>query len=424
LKYKIFYTALIYFSVGCICIAQTPGELDKSFGNEGKVNVGIMGYSDVAKSIALQKDGKIVVVGYGQESPAKQKGLSMARYMPDGELDYDFGHLGIVVSKLSDIEGEAHSVAIQQDDKIVVTGYRISSATNNEEITVVRFNPNGSIDKTFGNNGIVITEVSSEKDIGESIAIQPDGKILVVGTTSHSPTFDIVLIRYNEDGTMDYGFGRGGIVITDINAALNLGKSLALQPDGKIVVSGYTHVGRKFFMTLVRYDPNGILDPSFGENGIVITDINGRRGKMDLALQTDGKIILIGPSEINGSHHFTVLRFNSNGTPDINFGKNGVTKTIIGNHSEAESVALNSKGNIIVAGTTELGNESFVVAMYNQNGMLVPDFGLDGMVKINFAKNSIDRAHSVVIDTDGNIIVAGETKNSYTTFGLVRLIGK
>lgn len=424
MNFNIVYMALIYLSFNSLAIAQSPGELDKSFGNGGKVNVGIMGYMDVAKSSALQKDGKIVVVGYGQESPAKQKGLSMARYMPNGELDYDFGHLGIVVSKLSDIEGEAHSVAIQQDDKIVVTGYSISSATNNEEITVVRFNPNGSIDETFGDNGIVITELSNEKDIGESVVIQPDGKIVVVGTTYHTPSLDIVLVRYNEDGTTDYGFGSAGIVITDINSGLDIGKSVVVQPDSKIVVGGYTHVGEKFYMTLLRYNSNGDLDPSFGQNGIVITDINGRRGEMDLAIQRDGKIVLVAPSEINGSHHFTVVRFNPNGSLDKNFGKNGITKTIIGNHSEAESVALDSKGNIIVAGTVELENENFAVAMYNNDGNLISDFGDNGIVIIDFNNNSIDRAHDVAIDKTGNIIVAGETKSNYTTFGLVKLFGR
>ena len=118
------------------------------------------------------------------------------------------------------------------------------------------------------------------------------------------------------------------------------------------------------------------------------------------------------------------VRFNNNGSLDQSFGRNGVTKTIIGNYSEAESVALDLNGNIVVAGTTELGNEQFVVAMYNQNGMLETGFGSNGIVKTNFTENSVDRAHSVIIDNDGNIIVAGETKNEYTTFGLVKLIGK
>ncbi len=424
MKFKLFIITALFLSFITTGYAQTPGEPDKSFGNDGKVNVGIMGYSDVAKSMALQEDGKIVLVGYGQESPAKKKGLSMARYMPNGELDYDFGNYGIVVSLLSDVEGEAHSVAIQQDGKIVITGYSISSATNNEELTVARFNPDGTIDYKFGSGGIVITEISPVKDIGESVVIQPDGKILVAGTTTHSPSFDIVLVRYNDDGTLDDGFGLGGIVITDIDSALDLAKAVLLQPDGKIIVAGYTRAGTKFFMTLLRYDSFGNLDTSFGEKGIKITNINGRRGKMDLALQPDGKIVLVGPSEVNGSHHFTLIRFNGNGSIDNSFGKNGVVKTIIGNYSEAEAVALQPNGNIVVAGSTEKDKESFVVAMYNPSGYLVTDFGDNGFVIIDFSSNSTDRAHDVAIDKAGNIIVAGETKSGYTTFGLVKLIGK
>ncbi len=423
LNYFLFFN-LFYFSFTFPSNAQSPGDLDKTFGNGGKVNVGIVGYYDVAQDVALQKDGKIVVVGYGKESPASFKGLSMARYLQNGEMDYDFGNLGVIHRVTTDLEGEANSVAIQKDDKIVVTGYSISPATNNEEITLIRFNANGNIDKSFGDKGLVVTEISSEKDVGESVAIQNDGKIVVIGTTQHKPTLDIVLVRYDEYGQLDYYFGIGGIVITDINSALDIGKVVAIQQDGKIVVAGFTHIGKKFFMVLLRYDSNGDLDPTFGKSGIVITDINGRRGEMDMVIQDDGKIILVGPSEVEDSHHFTVLRFNNNGSVDKSFGNNGVTKTIIGNYSEAESVALDAHGNIVVAGTTELRNEAFVVAMYDQNGMLVPDFGSNGIVKKSFIKNSVDRAHSVVIDNDGNIIVVGETKNDYTTFGLVRLIGK
>ena len=423
LNYFLFFT-FIYFSFTYLGIAQSPGELDKTFGNGGRVNVGIGGYFDVVKSMALQHDGKIVVVGYGKESLVSFKGLSMARYLQNGEMDYDFGNLGVIHRVTKDLEGEANSVAIQKDDKIVVTGYSISPTTNNEEITLVRFTENGNIDKSFGNKGLIVTEISSEKDVGESVVIQNDGKIVVVGTTDHKPNADIVLIRYNENGSLDYSFGFGGIVITDINSAMDIGKSLVIQSDGKLIVAGFTHVVNNFFMTLLRYDSYGELDPTFGNSGIVITDINGRRGKMDLVMQNDGKIILVGPSEVEDSHHFTVLRFNNNGSLDKSFGYNGVTKTIIGDYSEAESVALYSDGNIVVAGTTELGNEQFVVAMYDQNGLLVPDFGSDGIVKTSFIKNSVDRAHSVVIDYYGNIIVAGETKNDYTTFGLVKLIGK
>ena len=427
MKYKLYYILFItvfYFSFTCLSIAQSPGDLDKTFGNGGKVNVGISGYYDVAKSIALQHDGKIVVVGYGKESLASFKGLSMARYLQNGEMDFDFGDLGVNQRVTTDLEGEAYSVAIQKDNKIVVTGYSISPVTNNEEITLIRFTENGNIDKSFGNKGLVVTEISDEKDVGESVAIQRDGKIVVVGSTDHKPTTDIVLIRYNENGSIDYSFGINGIVITDIKSSMDIGKSLVIQSDGKIVVAGFTHIINKFFMTLLRYNSNGDLDPTFGDGGIVTTDINGRRGKMDMAIQNDGKIILVGPSEVENSHHFTILRFNTNGSLDKSFGNKGVTKTIIGDYSEAESVALDLNGNIVVAGTTELGNEQFVVAMYNQSGTLVREFGLDGIVKTSFIKNSVDRAHSVVIDNDGNIIVAGETENDYTTFGLVKLIGK
>ena len=427
MKHKLYYILFIivfYFSLTCLSIAQSPGDLDKTFGNDGKVNVGISGYYDVAKSMALQHDGKIIVVGYGKEALISPKGLSMTRYLQNGEMDFEFGNYGVNQRVTTDLEGEAYSVAIQKDNKIVITGYTISPETNNENITLLRFTENGYIDQSFGNKGLIVTEISDKKDESQSVVIQQDGKIVVLGSTDHEPTTDIVLIRYDENGSIDYSFGINGIVITDIKSSMDIGKSIAIQRDGKLIVSAFTYVGNDFFMTLLRYNTNGDLDPTFGKSGFVVTDINTKRGKMDLALQNDGKIILVGPSEVENSHHFTVLRFNNNGSLDKSFGRNGVTKTIIGNYSEAESVALDLNGNIVVAGTTELGIEQFVVAMYNQQGTLVPDFGSGGIVKTSFIKNSVDRAHSVVIDNIGNIIVAGETENDYTTFGLVKLIGK
>lgn len=420
----ILYIIVLYFSFTCLSFAQHPGDLDKTFGDNGKVCVGIGGYYDLAQAVVLQKDGKIVVAGYGQASPTSNKGMSIARYLQNGNMDYDFGDLGVIHKLSATVDGELNSIVIQKDDKIVAVGFSISQITKNENITLVRLTENGQIDKSFGDGGLVVTEISSEKDVGESAAIQPDGKIVIVGTTQHNPSYDIVLIRYDEDGQLDPYFGNGGIVITDINSGPDIGKSIVIQSDGKLIVAGFTYIGRKFFMTLLRYDSNGNLDLTFGKGGVTITDVKGSIGKLDLALQKDGKIILVGPSEVENSHHFTVIRFNNNGTLDKSFGDDGVTKTIIGDFSEAESVAIDSQGNLIVAGTTESGNAAFVVAMYNQNGILNPDFGSDGISKVNFFENSDDRAHSMIIDSDGNIIVAGESKNDYTTFGLVRFIGK
>ena len=422
-KFKLFLIAF-YFSSTSLSIAQNPGDLDKTFGNGGMVNVGIGGYFDIAQEVDVQKDGKIIVAGYGMESASSFKGLSIARYLSDGSIDYDFGNMGLIQKQTNTLEGELNSIVIQKDDKIVAVGYSISSNTNNENLTLVRFTINGKLDKSFGESGLIVTEISNQKEIGESVAIQPDGKIVCVGTTQHDPNFDIFLVRYDEYGQLDPYFGLGGIVITNINSGHDIGKSLAIQNDGKIIVAGFSYSVDNFYMTLLRYDSDGQLDSTFAKGGIAITDIKSSIGKLDLALQNDGKIILVGPSEVDNTHHFTVVRFNNNGSLDKSFGNNGITKTIIGDFSEAESVAIDSYGNIVVAGTTGSGNESFAVAMYNQNGILDPGFGLNGIVKLNFNKNSVDRAHSLIIENDGKIIVAGETTNEYTTFGLVRLIGK
>jgi len=202
--------AFIFICLPSLTPAQSPGDLDNTFGNGGIVVTDITGYIDGAYSIALQIDGKIILTGYSIETIGAFREMTSVRYLTDGVIDSSFGTNGIVITDVSDREGEAYSVAIQTDGKIVIGGFSESSSTNNDDFTLVRYDTTGNLDNTFGTDGIVTTEIRSDNDVLESLIIQPDGKIIGVGWSSDNPNDDIALVRYNSDGSLDHSFGISG----------------------------------------------------------------------------------------------------------------------------------------------------------------------------------------------------------------------
>ena len=200
----------------------------------------------------------------------------------------------------------------------------------------------GDLDPLFGSGGMVMTDLGKSTDLAEAVAIQADGKLVVVGTTYKNNDFsteDFVVTRYNTDGTLDISFGNGGKVRTYFPGLAAVPSSVVIQPDGKIVVAGgafplFTFPGD---FEVVRYNTNGSLDTSFGDGGIVTTIFPAGSYAFDVALQSDGKIIAAGthfvdfdPGESSDTD-FALARYNPDGTPDATFGVGGqVTTDFVG----------------------------------------------------------------------------------------------
>jgi uncharacterized delta-60 repeat protein len=261
----------------------------------------------------------------------------------------------------------------------------------------------GDLDTTFGSGGIVVTRGNSFNHLntGNAMAIQADGKIVVVGEGATSNTFDFAVVRYNTDGSLDTSFGGTGIVITPVGDSFDQAFSVAIQADGKIVVAGSSGI----IFALVRYNTDGTLDTSFNGTGKVIT---GESYAKDLAIQTDGKIVAVG-GEI-------ALRFNTDGSPDTSFG--GTGRIFLG--IEVNSVAIQADGKIVAAGRLQ---NSFAIARHNPDGS--PDTSFNGTGKvITPVGNSGSRANELAIQADGKIVAAGSTGDSdYSSnadFALVR----
>ena len=398
-----------------------PGDLDPSFGTGGKVTTPVGAGRDLAQAVALQPDGKIVVVGYAGGD------FAVVRYNSNGTLDSGFGTGGKVSTPVGAGSDEAYAVALQPDGKIVVAGYASG------DFAVVRYNPNGTLDTGFGTGGKVITDVSII-DLAEAVAIQTDGKILLAGYSGSPRKFS--LVRYNANGTLDQAFGIAGKVIQQVGTSIigDSGRAIALQSDGKIIVAGVAAVdlpqttNNRF--ALVRFNQNGSLDASFGTSGKVITAITalGHSSLSDVTIQPDGKILASGSNSEQGAGDTAVVRYNQNGTLDAGFGTNGIVTTRIGTvFSTGESINVQSNGKIVVAGSSFTGSSNdFGVLRLNPNGSLDASFGSGGKVITQIGSRD-DQVRDAAIQPDGKIIVIGYSEDAAAgfneDFAVVRYLG-
>ncbi|MBX7154762.1 MAG: T9SS type A sorting domain-containing protein [Candidatus Kapaibacterium sp.] len=348
---------------------NSNGSLDNTFGVGGKQETSFKDdiHSELCTGGAavLQTDGKILMAGDVYfKGQGLQGDFAVLRYNSNGTLDTTFGKGGKVTTNVSNYENHAYAIAVQADGKILVAGDANGSAGTHYGMALVRYNTDGSLDKSFNANGIIVYPLSVDSinyATAYTIAIQKDGKILIAGG-GKAANGNITLLRFNNNGSIDNSFGNNGKVVTEVaNTELDIAYSMVLQSDNKIVVVGTTDVGgTNSNIILLRYNANGSPDNTFGTNGMVITDVDTEDAGTSVVVQPDGKIIAVGAS--NGN--IVVLRFNNNGSLDKSFNNNGKVITTIGGNSAAISVALQPDHKIVIAG---LDNDDFVVARYNNS---------------------------------------------------------
>ncbi|MEI7801624.1 MAG: T9SS type A sorting domain-containing protein [Bacteroidota bacterium] len=393
-------------------MAQQPGDLDSTFNSNGIVTANSGVDNNEVYSVALQTDGKIVVAGYSVNNVYN---VSISRYNSDGTIDNTFATGGVYTILIGG-ESLANSVAIQTDGKIVVGGYSIGSSTSNDFL-IMRLNSDGTLDNSFGTNGVVTTDFNGTGDVVNGISIQADGKIVAAGyaTPSGGGATDMAVARYNSNGTLDTGFSGDGKVIATMGTAFSEAWTCIIQPDQKIIAGGMCENSTDYDFAMVRYNTDGTPDNSFGTSGIVITDPEGYDEEIySLAVQSDGKIVAAGYANNDSNDDFAVVRYKPNGTPDSTFDSNGIVITdFFSDDDDAYSVKIQQDGKIILTGytyNTTITAYVFALARYNTNGSLDNSFGGDGMVTTNINSND-DDIYSSAIQTDGKIVVAGASDN-------------
>ncbi len=400
-------------------VQAAPGDLDPTFSSDGRQTTHFSLGPSSAIDTVRQPDGKIVAVGrvLRSESPRTIYDFALARYNPNGSLDTSFSGDGKQMTDFDSPLG-ASAVALQPNGKIVAVG---TAGSHFNDFALARYNPNGSLDTSFSGDGKQTTNFGAEDGAG-GVALQDDGKIVVVGG-AHD---DLALARYNPNGSLDTSFSGDGKQTSDFGGG-GAG-SLALQEDGRIVVVGSApdlDLSSEFF--LARYTPNGSLDTSFSGDGKQRTNFGGSDGASEVALQTNGKIVVVGAGG-PGPGDFALARYTPNGSLDTSFSGDGKQTTdFFGGSDFAFGMALQTNGRIVAVGGTSnsSGVNDFALTRYNTNGSLDTSFSGDGKQTTSFSPGCCDSATSVALAPNGKIFAVGQSSRTDGTsdFAIARYLG-
>jgi uncharacterized delta-60 repeat protein len=373
-------------AVAAVTVEAAPGSLDPSFDVDGWRTINHGGF-DEGNAVAVQPDGKIVVVGSGFLT----EDITVTRLNADGSLDASFGIAGTVAVDFGGYDA-GRAVAIQPDGKIIVAGDTSSLVDTN--VAILRLRPDGSLDREFHGDGKRTIDQGGA-DQAWAVLVQPDGKVVVAGTGNQ----DIAVSRLLPDGSYDLTFHEGGTARLDFGGP-DFGLAVALQPDGKIVVAGATSAGAA--TVVVRLDQSGVLDPTFDFDGVQTIAYDASSLGTAVALQPDGKIVVAGPG--GNFEDFAIARLNPNGGADPSFAGSGEKLIDVGGEDYAAALVLQPNGKIVIVGS----NDGDVAAVRLQpDGSLDPAFGGSGTVFLDFGSNEFGKG--VALQPDGKLVVVGFT---------------
>lgn len=415
LRYPVHYLVAILGVMLCLMTAAgARAGLDPAFGKGGVVTTNIGAGAGSAEAVAIQPDGKIVVAGFGWVGDSSHSHDTMlARYHPDGRPDYSFGDDGLVVHDLSIGRFEqVYDVVVQPDGRIVVlVGVLYGVHSDSFAFGLARYNADGTLDRSFGSaqQGLVVIDPTAETDSGHALALQPDGKYVVVGGTNVGGNWNYLVVRYTASGAPDSTFGVGGVITTDLGGS-DSAYAVGIQADGKIVVAGSTSGD----YGLVRYQSNGVIDSSFGTGGVVYTDIGANDSVAGLVVLVDGKIVVGGGNNTGDDWNPQLVRYTLTGSLDAAFGQNGIVAGQLEGVQYMHDMALQPDGRILLVGRQ--GNQEtadLLAIRYNANGTLDSTFGGAGDapegILVRDLHDGEDSARSVALQDNGRIVMAGGT---------------
>jgi len=382
-------------------ILGPSGSIDTGYGDQGKAIGTVTFGTDDAHfgpdvHVARQADGKLVAVG---EVLTSSSDFGVARYNEDGTLDTTFGTGGRVATDIgSNTADSALGVTIQPDGKIIVVG---STGEDTGDFAIVRYDADGTLDTSFDTDGKVVSSFSATTDRAVGVAVQDDGKIVVAGDVANGTRF--LLARYTPEGALDPTFNSAGSVSLPGNYA----RAMTIQPDGNMIVVG--NAGDD--MQVVRVTSDGILDTTFASDGVESLDFNGFvDDARTVTLQKDGKILVLGSAGISSTvERFGIARLLPSGGLDTTFNTTGKVTVDGPSGGVGRSLAVQSDGKILVAGgAVSTENETdFYVARLTANGEVDPTFGEDGHVYVSFGGSTYNVATNLFVLPRGRILAAG-----------------
>jgi uncharacterized delta-60 repeat protein len=408
--------SIFVFAVPCGWSAS--GDLDPTFGSNGVAVATFGGASSHANAVVRQMDGKLVAAGTGAADGSQPSAIAVARFDATGALDAGFASGGTVMTEVGAFDDIAVKVMLQSDGKVVVVGSTETAADGSGiNIALVRYDTAGALDATFGTGGVASVSLGSPFSVAYGAALQADDKIIVVGAGDSGDEF---VARFDTAGALDASFGTGGVVTLDFAGRGDVGRAVVVQPDGYIVVAGTSFNGPLFLdgavATLTRLDSSGTPDPGFGTGGSVVVSGPNITLFKSLVLQSDGKLVAFGASG-PGSVTFKLFRFDSAGVAEGGFA---------GGPSSFFMTAISS-GALAIGGAGEFAmlGDGFPVTRVKTDGTLDADFGTAGHIVLGIGARG--SAVATLIEPSGDIILAGSAhidfEPSRNEMTLVRVLG-
>ncbi len=408
--------ALTVMSVSTISLKAAPGSLDVGFNNVGNI-IKDFGASEALCAVTVLPDGKIIAAGTTDVSGHDD--ILVVRYLPNGTLDPSFSVDGSEITNLLATSNEtATAMAVQPDGKIVVVGYTDANTGVNVDMFAVRFNANGGLDSSFGFSGkYTINPTPSADDRATGVTVLPDGKIIIGGSARTNTSTSFALARLTASGVLDTTFSSDGY--QEIAAGYGECHAMTVQADGKIILVGESKsLGTEDFM-VARCNSNGTLDNTFSGDGFTRTQIIGKDAAYATLLQPDGKILVAGYA--NGGTDSVAVRYLTDGTLDTSFSGDGIYQNSFGGLSSFSAVVLEANGKILLGGAsgTLAGRNSTIIRL-TPSGILDETFDGDGYLinDINVANG--DFIFGLSFQPDGRLVAVGKAGNSTGDIALSR----
>ncbi len=398
------------------------GVIDITFGSAGLALAGFNGNSDISESLTVHQ-GALLVGGFvGAVTNSELDNIGLAQFLPTGALDTSFNGTGLrEISLRGPVKSSAVGAVRQSDGKIVAAG-NVGVSIYDQNFSLARFLHDGSLDGSFGEQGMVVTDFLDRQDAPTAITVQTDGRLLVTGYVAVPPgnVKDIGVVRYTVAGALDSSFGVGGKVRLDVDGDVDIARAISVQVDGRILLAGdstYPSLGSAQNLTLLRLMADGSRDTAFGTNGVANVSVATFDFGTALAVQSDGKILVGG----RGIGDFSLARFTTTGVLDAAFGNNGkVTFDFAGQTDVLNALLIvpdwNAQGERILAvgsarSSSSSSSEAFAAVLLDPNGNPEPGFGNGGAVKVDLVPGQSDVATSAALLGD-RLVLAGKVPST------------